>query len=109
MATKRMENWDAADFSQSFRSMAAVSPNQTFREKFHSLADALEPMDREFVKSSAYCGHRLASAMEDVHAVAAQIGFCARPEGFGEACEVLYGKVDEVVSRIESLRETCLL
>ena len=109
MATKTMESWDAGDFSRSFRSMAAASPDQMFRERCRSLADALEPIDREFVKSTAQCGRSLASTMEEVQALAVQVGFCALPGGSDEGCSHLYRDVDQAVAKVEALREACLL
>ena len=42
MASNRMDNWDAGDFSKSFRTAAQKSEDPVFREKFHALANALD-------------------------------------------------------------------
>ncbi len=109
MATKRMENWDAGDFSRSFRSAASDSLDSLFKEKFAALANALEPMGREFCKETVSCGRSLASTMEDVQSIAARGGYCSSPRGFEKDCESLYHDVDQTISKIESLRDKCFL
>jgi hypothetical protein len=64
MTTKRMENWDAGDFYQSFREAAEKSPEKKFSEKFHALADTIEPFQREFERTTVQCGTEMSSLME---------------------------------------------
>jgi hypothetical protein len=107
MASKRMENWDAGDFSKSFRIAAQKSENEMFREKFHALADALEPMDREFIHETVSCGIDLGDVMKEVQDIASRMGYCNHERGFEHTCEEIYQSVDRVVDHVVSLRGEC--
>ena len=88
MGTKRMEYWDAGDFCRTFRDAARGSRDEQFRGQFDALADALEPMDREF---------------------AACVGYCAEPRESEQECSQLYGDVEEAIRHIETLRAQCFV
>ena len=107
MATKRMEEWDAGDFGRSFREAANHSEDPVFSEKFHALADALEPMDREFIHETATCGIDLGEVLTEVNDIASRMGYCSHERGFEQTCEEIYQDVDRVVNHVVSLREVC--
>ena len=107
MMSKRMENWDVGDFHDEFRRLAKGSKDEVFRSKFGALADALEPMDREFVKETAGCGHDLGMFLEELAAIAARDRYCDRPRGFEETCGSLYGDVDGAIRKAEEFRSCC--
>jgi hypothetical protein len=102
-----MDDWDAGDFSKSFREAADHSENQQFREKFHALADALEPMDREFIHETVSCGADLGSVLTEVRDIASRMGYCNHERGFEHTCEEIYRDVDRVVDHVVNMREVC--
>jgi hypothetical protein len=109
MLAKRMENWDAADFGRYFRNSANAASSGTCRDKLNSLADVLSPMGGEFCRETASCGRNLAAMIEEISSIAGRSGYCAKPRGYDHECEALFQDVDQAVSRVESLRETCFV
>ncbi len=109
MASRRMDNWDAGDFSRSFREAADHSEDLQFSEKFHALAEALEPMDREFIHETVSCGIDLGEVLTDVRDIASRMGYCSHERGFEQTCEAIYLDVDRVVDHVVSLREVCFI
>jgi hypothetical protein len=102
-----MENWDAGDFSRCFREAARGSQDPMFSERFHALADALEPMDREFIHETVGRGIDLGDALREVRDIASRMGYCTHERGFAHTCEDLYREVDQVVDHVVSLWEVC--
>ncbi|MBI5015530.1 MAG: hypothetical protein HZB55_08555 [Deltaproteobacteria bacterium] len=109
MTNRRMQDWEAGDFSQHFRKLAAASKEKQFQERFAALAGALEPLDREFFRETARCGRDLTAVVENLQRIAGREGYCDRPRGFDTDCEVLYRDVDHVIARVGSLREGCFV
>ena len=109
MATKRMENWDAGDFCKNFRHEAQSSSDDLFREKLNALADAIEPMNREFCEETVRCGRDLSSVMEELQSIAARMGYCSKPRGFGRDCASLYDDMKETIRHVETLRSACFV
>ena len=108
MATSsRFANWDAADYQHEFRRLAAEATDPLFREKFNALADQLEPLGREFIRETAYCGHDLSAVMEELQAIAARDRYCHRPRGFERECDTLYRDVDRAIERVREVRGCC--
>ncbi|MDF1554838.1 MAG: hypothetical protein P1P84_17340 [Deferrisomatales bacterium] len=107
MASRRMENWDAGEFSRSFRDAAEHSEDPRFREKFYALAAALEPMDREFIHETVSCAVDLGEVMTEVRDIASRMGYCSHQRGFEHTCEEIYRDVDRVVDYVVALREVC--
>ncbi len=107
MTSKRTEQWDLGDFQGEFRHLAERSKDGTFREKFGALADALEPMTREFVRETWGCGHDLGALLGDLSEIAARDRYCDRPRGFEETCGSLYGDVDAAIRKAEEFRNCC--
>lgn len=107
MATNRMQNWDAGDFSRNFRTAATHSDVEQFREKFSALAGALEPLDHEFLHETASCGVELGGVLDEVRDIASRMNYCDRDRGMQHTCEDIYGDVDRAVGHIENLRQVC--
>ena len=112
--SKRMENWGVGDFPDEFRRRAEESEEEAFRAKLGALAEALEPMHREFVRETAGCGNHLGRFLEELSAIAARNRHCDRTRGFEETCGSPYGDVDGAIRKAgcgagaEALR-TCVV
>lgn len=103
----RTEDWDASDFYVAFRDAAKTAKDDRFREKFNALADAIEPLQREFEKETVRCGKGTASLLEDLQWIAAKMGYCSAPRGFEKECEELYDRLGQAIGKVESLRGSC--
>lgn len=106
---KRMEDWDAGQFYVAFREAADMAVDEKFQKKFSTLAQAIEPLQREFARETAACGTEMASLMEDLQWIAAKMGYCAKPRGFEKECAALYQKLEEAVAKVNGLRGTCFV
>ncbi|MDW7712172.1 MAG: hypothetical protein SCH98_17030 [Deferrisomatales bacterium] len=109
MVTKRREDWDAGDFHGEFRSLAQSSSEETFRGKFHALADELEPLGREFVRETVGCGREMSAVMEELHGIASRDRYCDRDRGFRQECESLYQDVDRAIEHVREMRGACFV
>lgn len=107
MTTYRMQDWDAGEFSRSFRTAAQHSDVPEFRDKFSALAAALEPLDHEFLHETAGCGANLGEVLGEVRSIAARMNYCDRDRGLAHTCEEIYGDVDRAVDHVEALRQVC--
>jgi hypothetical protein len=107
MTSERMQNWDLGDYHEEFRRLAEGSRDAAFRERFGALADAIEPLTREFVRETAGCGHDLGGFLQELAGIAARDRYCDRPRGFEETCDALYGDVDAAIRKAEELRGCC--
>jgi len=109
MATNRFANWEAADYQREFRRLAGEAGDDRFREKFHALADQLEPLGREFIRETATCGHDLSAVMAELQGIAARERYCNRPRGFERECDTLYGDVDRAIEHVREVRSCCFV
>lgn len=109
METNRFASWEAADYQREFRRMARNSGDEAFRDKFHALADELEPLGREFIRETAACGHDLGEVLEELQGIAARERYCDRPRGFEQECETLYREVDRAIGRVREVRGCCFV
>ena len=107
MTSVRMQNWDVGDFHHEFRRLAEGSRDEVFRARFGALAEALEPLTREFVRETAACGHDLGGFLEELAAIAARDRYCDRPRGFEETCGTLYDDVDAAIRKAGELQDCC--
>jgi len=76
-----MENWGVGDLHHEFRRREEEWEEEAFRAKLGALADALEPMPREFVRETAGCGYDLGRFLEELSAIAARNRYCDRTRG----------------------------
>jgi len=107
--TNRFANWEASDYQREFRRLATQSSDSMFQEKFHALADQLEPLDREFIRETASCGHDLSAVMEELQGIAGRDRYCDRDRGFEHECETLYADVDRAIDHVREVRSCCFV
>ncbi|NTU60679.1 MAG: hypothetical protein HGA98_06435 [Deltaproteobacteria bacterium] len=109
MVGKRMENWEAGDFAQSFRKASAASSDPTFKRELGALADALGSLDTEFFRETSGCGNQLSAVLDEMGSIGGRMGYCQRDRGFESDCRELYGDVRRAVESVESLESACFL